>query len=371
MAHFDAGYGVNLRMKRMFRACWVLSVMVGTMVITGQTVFGQTGPFDPKFVEVTWTDEAKFAVISGELSSNDWIGHSPARWTSIPERERFPGVVSSENQPRNVMNGSNPHQGVDLAMFEGQLVYPVGDAVVEKIVNDRERLRKQMGEVILNLDVNSDGTPDNVYMNYLHVVPDEWLHEGMWVSKDTPIAVVSAQMPGRYGAHLHFNWSDSENKITYKTSVMFRHVPEWSFGSDLDVLANEAWVGNVFYIHGTINNFENRFTPKRLPLKRIELYYQKNNTFWTQTPLYMQSVKGTDETYWRFDFRKIAHQGDKIRFYVNGIRGNDDSFPNPDVGSKKVTPYSWARWPQSVNHPPRTPIQFGNQEIDAYEFEVK
>jgi murein DD-endopeptidase MepM/ murein hydrolase activator NlpD len=354
--------------QRVFIIGMCLLMMCGMIA---EQSYSLSDSFEPKFQEVMWTDAEQFAAVTGGLSPQDFIGHSPARWSGNPARELFPDVASAENQPRYVANGSNPHQGVDLTMYEGQLVYAAMDAQVELIARDAKSLRNQMGQVILNLDVDHDGAPDHVYMNYLHVVPDAFLKIGDWVSADTPIATVSAQKPRRYGAHLHFNWSNADNEQSFKTAVFYRHVGAWRFGADLDVLSNEAWRGNVFYVHGAVLNFNNKISPKRRALKRVELFYRKNGGAWNSKPVLMQSVRGSGGLYWSYDFVKLAKKGDRVAFYLNGIRAKDDQFPEPDGRSGKMHAYAWAKWPQDLKHPPRLPGQYAGASIAAYEFEMK
>ena len=138
-------------------------------------------------------------------------------------------VTSKWNQPRNV-NGTNPHQGVDLDASMGTSVCAVWNGWLTNTGTYSVRLQ---------LDINNNNVQDDsdsVYCNYFHLSgkkPNGYYRKGAQVG-------ASGDEGGKYEPHLHFGGIDANSKW-YRNEVNYRWTSYWNYGRDVDSFSNVQW----------------------------------------------------------------------------------------------------------------------------------
>ncbi len=259
--------------------------------------------------------------------------YSPARTSS--GGDDFTAVNSKANQPRST--GTSPHSGTDIRMAEGRNVYAIYSG---KVVSKQTSTSSQLGDIIINLDINNDGTPDGYYIKYLHIVPNSSLSAGSVVSKSTIVGTIDSYKV--YPPHLHFARTNSTGTVTYKLYNFYRHTSTstWNNGESLDYLAGDSRVGSNIYITGyTMDDgaWEN--------LARVEVYYKVGSGAWSSTPKTMNKWNSSGR--WHFDFSTVASSGQAVYYYLAGIRADMSSSSD-----------NWGLFPQYYKEPPKVPSAF-------------
>ncbi|WP_223067305.1 M23 family metallopeptidase [Paenibacillus caui] len=260
--------------------------------------------------------------------------YSPAHDTS--GNDAFVAVNSKTNQPRTT--GTSPHVGTDISMAAGRNVYAIYSG---KVVSKNTDTSSQLGNIIINLDTNNNGTPDGFYIKYLHIVPSSSLSVGSSVSRTTVVGTIDTYKV--FPPHLHFARTDSTDSISYKLYNLYRHtsISTWNNGESLDYLAGDSIVGSSVYITGyTMDDgaWED--------LSTIYVYYKIGSTgTWSSTP--KQMTKFNTYGRWKYDFSAVASSGQTVYYYLAGIRADMSS-----------TSDNWGLWPQYYTHPPKDPSSF-------------
>ncbi|QTH40870.1 M23 family metallopeptidase [Cohnella sp. LGH] len=154
----------------------------------------------------------------------------------------YPDVNSQWNQPR-LVDGSNPHQGVDLYATSGTRVNAICNGFVT-YQNDTTAY-----ELALKCDVNGDGlNNDNleIYYDHLDDVGFVGTSSTNLVTKGTQIAE-SGNEGGKVGAHLHYGTrtSRSGTMVWTRTEPYYRWTSNWNYGRDLDFISLVTWTNNV------------------------------------------------------------------------------------------------------------------------------
>lgn len=287
----------------------------------------QAADYDQRFSEVYGT--------GSYLSSGN--ARSPIR--DATGADVWARVNSKTNQPRS--SGTNPHQGTDLQAAQGTRIYPI---LPGKVVSVNHDVSSQNGYVILNHDINNDGTYDGYYVRYLHIDPNGNATTGVKVGDefdiDESFGVVDSYKS--YPPHLHFHRTNSSGTITYKLYGFYRWVSTWNLGSHLDFLSGDAITSdNKLYIsaYACTDNSTNVYD-----VTKIELYYKKGASgTWTKSTTEF-SLEFPSLHRWSIDLKAAtsASKGDTIYYYLVAYRANDPTFS----GS-----YKTAFWPQYYEHP--------------------
>lgn len=280
---------------------------------------------------------------------------TPARSDADGLFERYSPVESKTNQPRNVVSGTNPHNGADLAMAAGERVYAILPGKITEIKADTSA---QLGSVIIDHDIDGDGTPDGTYVQYVHIDPagsgSSGIRVGDYVTETTVIGTIDRA--GRYNPHLHIQQvsrgrSGAGDSRTMPMYLLYRHTsPEtWNGGSDLDYISADWQDGNMLYLTayaGSDNPRTNRYD-RNAPAE-IQLHYKVGSSGkWKMSPIRFSLYDAKTFRY-RIDLQQAtgARKGQKIHFYAAVIRANDPTFPNSSA-------YRHGLWPQFYKQPDR------------------
>ncbi|HEY0828515.1 MAG TPA: M23 family metallopeptidase [Bacilli bacterium] len=250
--------------------------------------------------------------------------------------DEFVAVNSKTNQPRTV--GTSPHGGTDISMpVAGRNVYAIYNG---KVVSKQTDVSGQLGNVIINLDINGDGTSDGYYFKFLHIVPRNTLTVGEIVSRGTVLGTIDSAKV--FPSHLHFARTNSTGSLTYKLYNFYRSttIATWNNGESLDYLAGDSIVGSSVYITGyTMDNgaWED--------LSKIEVYYKIGAGSWSSTPVLMTKISSYAR--WEYNFSAVASSGQTVNYYLAGIRAD-----------MSLSSDNWGLWPQYYTHPPKDPASF-------------
>lgn len=249
-------------------------------------------------------------------------------------------VNSKTNQPRSI--GTNPHQGTDLQASAGTAIYPI---LAGKVVGVNHDTTSQLGYVILEHDIDGNGTYDKIYTRYLHIDPvgnsTTGIKKGDVYGVNTSIGVVDTQKTNGFAPHLHFHRVSSDGKIVYKLYSFYRWVTEWNNGSHLDFISGDAITGNTLYItaYAATDNTTNIYD-----VEKIELYYKKGTSgTWTKSTTTF-SLDTPSIHRWKIDLKAAtgAATGNTVYYYLVATRANDPGFSGP---------YKIGIWPQYYEHP--------------------
>lgn len=280
---------------------------------------------------------------------------TPARSDADGLFERYSPVESKTNQPRDVVSGTNPHNGADLAMASGDRVYAILPGKVTEVKHDTS---SQLGSVILDQDTDGDGTPDGVYVQYVHIDPagsgSSGIRVGDYVTETTVIGTIDRAK--RYNPHLHIQQvsrgrSGAEGAQTMPMYLFYRHasLETWNGGADLDYLSADWQDGNMLYLTayaGTDNPRTNRYDRNR-PAE-IQLHYKIGSGGKWKMSATRFSLYDADTLRYRIDLQKAtgAAKGQKVYVYAAAIRATDPTFS--DSAS-----YRHGLWPQFYKQPDR------------------
>ncbi len=278
--------------------------------------------FSQSFVEVSGTS----SIISAYSPAHDSNGN-----------DEFVAVNSKTNQPRSV--GISPHKGTDIRMAAARNVYAIYSG---KVVSKQTDTSSQLGDIIINLDTNNDGTPDGYYIKYLHIVPNSSLSVGSVVSRNTIVGTIDSQKTGGFPPHLHFGRTNSAGSVWYKLYNFYRStsLSTWNNGESLDFMAGDTIVGSSIYI--TAYTMDDGAWED---LSKVEVYYKIGSGSWSSTPA--QMTRNGSYGRWSYDFSAVAAKGQTVSYYLAGIRAD------MSTGSD-----NWGLFPQYYNHPPKTPGSF-------------
>ncbi|GGO08103.1 M23 family metallopeptidase [Saccharibacillus kuerlensis] len=280
---------------------------------------------------------------------------TPARSDADGLFEHYSLVESKTNQPRNVVSGTNPHNGSDLAMAAGERVYAILPGRVTEV---KHHTSAQLGSMIINHDTNGDGVPDGMYIQYVHIDPagsgSSGIRVGDYVTETTVIGTIDRAK--RYNPHLHIQQvsrgrSSAADSQTMPMYLLYRHtsLETWNGGSDLDYVSADWRDGNMLYVtaySGTDNPQTNRYERNR-PAE-IQLHYKVGEKGkWKLSPVRFELYDARSLRY-RIDLKKAsgAKKGQKIYVYAASIRANDPTFPNS-------ASYRHGLWPQFYKQPDR------------------
>jgi len=237
-------------------------------------------------------------------------GRSPNRDGS--NNDLWPNIGSKSNQPRNVVIGTNPHQGTDLSMSAGTAVYPVYAGTVTYIDRD---VSDQKGNVRIQSYDTSLGT---FYMEYMHIVPSAAISVGSTVTVNTNIGLVDSQKV--YSPHLHFGRVNSNSTLQYKMTWLFRWVSNWKYGCDLEFIANDQidFANNIFY--ATAYSLGTSHT--RTALTSLNFYFKIGSSgTWSPTPISMTLSDPANFQYSiNLRYATGAAPGQIVYYYIAGIR---------------------------------------------------
>ena len=262
---------------------------------------------------------------------------SPARVTGNSTQEKYVGVISKKNQPRNVgaLGGTNPHQGTDFIMTSYENFYPMLPGVVFDIRDDTSN--DQLGYVIIKSTINNQ----DYYIKYLHIVPDAQLVVNQQVLSDTVLGTV--QYSYTYPpAHVHVSCSAYSNmSITTELFPFFRHNDQYNFGADMDFICGEEFDGNFLYIYAYIRSETSSFPyGTGIDCEKVRLYYNINNSGWNSgnfvdydtNDYYIPAVF----KYQLNLYETGLHCGDTIKLYLVAFRSNSNSADNTFYNSSSM-----------------------------------
>ncbi len=292
---------------------------------------------------------------------------TPARSDADGLHERYSPVESKTNQPRNVVSGTNPHNGADLAMASGDRVYAVLPGKVTEVKHDTS---VQLGSVIVDHDTDGDGTPDGVYIQYVHIDPAgssaSGIRVGDYVTETTVIGTIDRAK--RYNPHLHIQQvsrgkSGAADIQTLPMYLFYRHtsLETWNAGSDLDYVSADWQDGNMLYLTayaGTDNPQTNQYDRNR-PAE-IQLHYKIGSSGKWKMSKTKFSLYNANTLRYRIDLKKAtgAAKGQKVYVYAAAIRANDPTFPNSAA-------YRHGLWPQFYKQPDRVLYAASSARADA------
>ncbi|MGO4542977.1 M23 family metallopeptidase [Paenibacillus sp. 2TAB19] len=327
-----------------------LIILYSSLTINASVV--SAADYDPKFSEVYGVTNI---VTSG-------VARSPLRMGTAPTAsDSWAYITSKNNQPRG-SGDTNPHQGTDIRAGANTNVYSILPGKVALIKEDATTIAAQLGSIFIQYDVNGDGTYDNYYVRYTHIIPEASLNVGDIVSNIEVIGVVDVQKA--YGPHLHMQSVTSTT--TYKTTKMYNYftgASSWDFGHALDYFAADSYVGNSLYISA----YAHTTGPDGIfRAEKVELYYKKGSTgTWTKSTTNLSPYS----TYrWTIDLKAAtgASVGNTIYYYLVATRAGSTSTPaDPSfTGSYKV-----GFWPQYFEHP-SAPLSATNANLMARVFVI-
>jgi len=259
--------------------------------------------------------------------------------------EYWPLCTSKNNQPRYV-TGTNPHQGTDLSINVGELIYPIFDG---EIVYMNKDISKQLGHIIIKSDI---GYEEPVYIEYLHVAPIQGLDVNDFVYTSIPIATIDEY--NRYDSHLHIGRVNEDRTLHYQFYDLFSNVTRWKNGSDLDVFSypnynNETNMFSITaYVSSDTENLDYYGGYGRFPMKHITFFYSVNHGTWNS---FYISQHDEEFTY-SFNVKQLtgAKSNDVIKYYITATRDNQSLFDT----TFKDAPYTVTYYPAYYSHPSST-----------------
>jgi murein DD-endopeptidase MepM/ murein hydrolase activator NlpD len=192
---------------------------------------------------------------------------------------RYANVNSKYNQPRSVRGGSNPHQGIDLDTGgKGETVYPPTRGKVVRLYTGTGGNRI----MVIQLDWNRDGSPDNLYVTYMHL-SRSFVKVGDIVDKNTAVALSGGS--GGYDPHLHFEFNTDFDYAGTDEGVhwaslpaypYYRGIRHWNHGRDLDFITDVSWRENRYLSAVVYANDEYGYHSVREG--DVLLYYRRTGT---------------------------------------------------------------------------------------------
>lgn len=231
-----------------------------------------------------------------------------------PSIDRFPKITSNNNQPRNVDSGTNPHNATDFDGRDGERVYPLFKA---KVISVNTETSGQLGHVLLQFDIDNNGTFDDYYAKYLHVVPKPGISVGDVFTSNEYIATIDSRK--QWGPHLDLKDTNFHDNRSIKLYRYFRWISEWNMGSYLEYFSGDAMVGNTLYITGVSSRIASYDA-----LQHVELYYRVGST-----GTFQKASTNFSEVYpsinrYGIDLKEAtgAQTGEHVLYYLAGVRSD-------------------------------------------------
>ncbi|WP_146767073.1 hypothetical protein [Paenibacillus sp. YN15] len=255
-------------------------------------------------------------------------------------------INGPNNQPRYLSGSSDVHNGTDLRGDSTYYVYPMFRSIVRSVtapgtVNN--------GNVVVEYDIDGNGTWDGYYAKYMHINPTSGLVANTTVLTPTnKIGQIDILRGSGWPPHLHLQDTNSSGSSSIKLFRFFRGVQNWGYGYYMDFLAGDAMVGNSLYI--SVNSMDDGVNAAPT---RVEFYYKIGSSgSWNQGPNMTQTGVGNSSgDYYRYsiDLKTAsgASSGQTVYYYLAAIRGNGT------ISSS----YNWGLWPQRYKMPNKTPAQ--------------
>jgi hypothetical protein len=289
-------------------------------------------------IAVAFTSAADYSHRFTEASGNSLIADAMSPSRNGDGSNNFIRVTSKGNMARNI--GSSPHVGVDMTMSAGTAVY---SAFAGKVAHVNHTLTTQMGCVVMNQDIDGNGTYDNYYFVYRHIDPNDDVTVGKEYEVNESFAVIDVQRyPDGYTPHLHYGWTEDTSGLVLKSTSRF-YIDEGTYwyGRDFDFFSRDYWVHNTLYI-----NAYSKEGDTRQNVTEAEVYCKVGSGSWSEVP-HQMVLNNSGNYQWRYDFGTLtgASTGIAILYYI--------------VGYRNVTGYdNWSLWPQYYEHPPILPSEF-------------
>jgi hypothetical protein len=284
---------------------------------------------------------------------------SPARVSGDNTQERYVGVISKKNQPRNV--GTNPHIGTDFLMSVDDEVFPIIEGIVVEIRYDPDN--DQLGFVKIKSTINNI----DYYFKYQHIVPSPSLSINQQVYSYSVLGKI--QYPYKYPpAHTHIECSTYANMSqTTELYPFFRHNSQYNFGADMDLVCGEEFDGHILYIYAYIRSeAQNYPSGLRIDCEKIRLYYNINDSGWSSSnyveydtsDYYISSI---------FKYQLNLYEtglkcGDTIKLYIVAYRDKNNS---ADSTFHDSTAMNYGISPMYYQQPPE---YLGTSVIQYYEY---
>jgi hypothetical protein len=293
------------------------------------------------------------------------------------------GIFSKMNQARKVVDGTNPHQGIDFYMSSGTDVYPIISGVVDYIDYTNEY---QQQHIVIKSTINNV----DYYVTYMHIEPVGNLQVNDIVDVYDKIGDVASYVI--YSPHLHITCQTNEGQNLYKTGLyqFFRTNASYNYGKDMDVITGGHFSGNTYYITAYFRS-NGGTHPEGMPFhcKSLTVYYkifhvrtqtEETHSITFETSIdpnshvltYPSNYDSSTYTY-AIDFSQFigadnykVECGDTIQFYMAVVReghGNDNDCDFNTVLGDGTMDYSI--WPMYYERPDigmtvTAPIIYGN-----------
>lgn len=242
-------------------------------------------------------------------------------------------VTSKYNQPR-IVNGTNPHRGVDLGSAYGtNVLAPWGGWVALAAPGNYE--------LTLYLDINNDGVKnDNAYVKFDHL-SSVLVTSGTKVAKGQTVAR-SGNEGGVYAAHLHFGVmkdldANGSADVWVRNEPYYRTVSGWDFGKMLDFIAFSTISGSTVQVTAYSKDESGK---QSVASGDLVFYHRKvGSTFWNA----VNGVKSGDV--FTFDLKTKYPAGTQVQWLVRSHR----------TSIKGGISYTWAYHPPKYNQPDPSP----------------
>lgn len=266
-------------------------------------------------------------------------------------------VNGPNNQPRYLGGRSDLHNATDFRATAGTNVYPMFNG---KVISIYQPVTVNNGYVIIQYDINNDGSFDNYYAKYTHINPDTSLYKNKTLSMTDKIGEIDITRGAGWPPHLDLKDTNSNGSISYKLYRYYRTVTNWGYGNYLEFITGDTMSYDNLAI--SVNSMDDGTNAAPT---RVEFYYKIGSTgTWNQGPNMTKYINGNSSgAYYRYSLNLKnatgASSGDIIYYYLAAIRGNGTI----------STSYNWGLWPQYYKMPNKTPSQIiadGNSPITKY-----
>jgi hypothetical protein len=300
---------------------------------------------------VGFTFAVSFTKRFEEHSGNTLLGNAMSPSRNADFSNIWIRVTSKCNMARS--SGTSPHVGTDMTMAKWTRVFPAFDGKVVRVNHD---LSKQMGCVVLDHDIDDNGTYDGYYFMYRHIDPDNEVSIGDIINVDESFGRIDERRPEGYTPHLHYGWTDdTQGYIANSTSRFYVDESIYWYGRDFDFFARDYWTHNTLYINAYSKEGDTRQNSTE-----VDVYCKVGSGAWSDVPKHMTLNSSSSYHQWQFDFGSIAgvSTGTVIQFYL--------------VGYRNLTGYdNWSLWPQYYQHPPVLPSAFGDPPNEEVQYVTK
>lgn len=152
-------------------------LVIGVIISLNSQVFAIS--YTNQFYEYYYAGQVATARSPFHLNNNDLGGDN----FSLPDHR----VNGPNNQPRYINYVSDLHNGTDFRASDIDYVYPMFKAKVIAVVQPGT---VNNGYVIVQYDIDNNGTYDNYYVEYLHILPQAGLTVGTILRTDQKIGKI-------------------------------------------------------------------------------------------------------------------------------------------------------------------------------------